>query len=200
MTRTAAATFLHALALFTAAPVLAEPDPGNAWVFEVESASPRGEFAPEFRDIQAVSLTAMRSWRQSNGFEFQLGGGLYGATGVRSEPFSSEPPEDSDAAGVKAGGRVRYNFPPVGPVRPFVDGYAGVVWTPGSPFPAGGTAVNGQAAWGGGVAFEMTESWSFEAGYRRQHLSNGGGLVDYNPAFDSHGAFIGVRRSLDHNR
>lgn len=200
MSRTAALTSLPALALLVAAPVFADPDPGNAWIFEVESALPRGDFATEFRDIEAVSLTAMRSWRHSSGFEFQLGGGLYGASGERSEPLSSDPPEDSDAAGIKAGGRVRYNFPAIGPARPFVDGYAGVVWTPGSPFPAGGTAVNGQAAWGGGVEFEMSDSWSIEAGYRRQHLSNGGGLVEHNPAFDSQGAFIGVRRSLERRR
>jgi len=176
-----------------------KPPIEHAWVFEAEGLTPRDDFGDAFRDIDAVTLSAMRSWRHSDGLELQLGGGFFLASGVRGEPFSSEPPADSDAAGVKAGGRLRYNFPAVGPVRPFADAYAGVVWTPGSPFPAGGTAVNGQATWGGGVEVALDDRWAIETGYRQQHLSNGGGLVDYNLAFNSHGPFVGLRRRLGHD-
>jgi opacity protein-like surface antigen len=168
----------------------------RSWVFETEYLSPRGEFQESIRDLDAVSVSAMRSWRFSSGFEAQLGAGLFSAEGTTSELFSGDPPRDSDALGLRAGGRIRYNFPELGPVRPFADGYAGVLWTPGNPFPAGGTAVNGIASWGGGAEIGLSKRWSVEAGWRNTHISNGGGLVDHNPAWDSSGPVLGLRRTL----
>ncbi len=168
----------------------------NAWVFETEYWSPRGDFTDAIRDLHGVSVTAMRAWRFASGFETQLGVGLLGVEGTTQELFSSDPPRDSDVLGLRAGGRVRYNFPAIGAVRPFADGYAGVLWSPDNPFPAGGTSVNGVATWGGGAEITLGKRWSIEGGWRNQHISNGGGLVDYNPAWDSQGAFIGLRRTL----
>ncbi len=191
-----------ALAILSAAPASAQDVPilggvtDEAWVFEAEHFTTRGDFQEAIRDLEGVSLSAMRAWRFSSGLEFQLGGGLFHADGTTTELFSPTPPVESGADGIRAGGRIRYNFPELGPARPFVDGYAGVGWTPGSPFPAGGTAVNGLATWGGGVAFAVDNRWAVEAGWRNQHISNGGGLVEHNPAWDSQGAFLSLRRTI----
>lgn len=204
MTRLAviAMAFAPTLAILGASPALAQDIPvlgpvtEEAWVFETEHFTPRGDFQQAIRDLDAVSVSAMRAWRYASGLELQLGGGVFHASGTTSELFSPDPPMDSGADGIRAGGRIRYNFPELGPVQPFVDGYAGVLWTPGSPFPAGGTAVNGMATWGGGMEFAVDDRWAVEAGWRNQHISNGGGLVDYNPAWDSQGAFISLRRTI----
>lgn len=168
----------------------------ESWVFETSHLSPRGDFQEAIRNLEAVSVTAMRSWRFASGVEAQLGGGLFHAQGTTSELFAPEPPRTSDADGLRAGGRIRYNFPEIGPVQPFVDAYAGVLWTPGQPFPAGGTGVNGMYEWGGGIEAALSQKWSVAAGWRKNHISNGGGLVDHNPAWDSEGAFISVRKTI----
>lgn len=203
ISRTALAFALApALALLASAPALAQDIPilgavtEEAWVFEAEHFTPRGDFQEAIRDLDGVSLSAMRAWRFSSGLEFQLGGGLFHADGTTTELFSPDPPLENSADGVRAGGRIRYNFPQLGSVRPFVDGYAGVLWTPEQPFPAGGTSVNGMATWGGGVEVAIDDRWAVEAGWRNQHISNGGGLVDYNPAWDSEGAFLSLRRTI----
>lgn len=201
--RTAIAfAFAPAFALLAASSAFAQDVPilgavtEEAWVFEVEHFAPRGDFQEAIRDLDGVSVSAMRAWRYSSGLELQIGGGLFRATGTTTELFSPDPPVESGADGIRAGGRVRYNFPQLGAARPFVDGYAGVLWTPGAPFPAGGTAVNGMATWGGGVEVAVDDRWAVEAGWRNQHISNGGGLVDHNPAWDSQGAFLSLRRTI----
>jgi len=168
----------------------------ESWIFETSYLTPRGDFQDAIRDLEAISVTAMRSWEFASGIEAQLGGGLFSANGSTTELFSPDPPRESDATGLRAGGRVRYNFPEVGAVRPFVDAYAGVLWTPGQPFPAGGSGVNGVYEWGGGIETSLSDTWSVAAGWRNNHISNGGGLVAHNPAWDSEGAFVSVRRKI----
>lgn len=168
----------------------------ESWVFETSHLSPRGDLQEAIRSLEAVSITAMRSWRFGSGVETQLGGGLFHAGGTTRDLFTPEPPRPSDADGLRAGGRIRYNLVRIGDVEPFIDAYAGVLWTPGQPFPVGGTGVNGMFEWGGGFEAAASDKWSIAAGWRNNHISNGGGMVKHNPAWDSNGAFLSVRRTI----
>lgn len=167
----------------------------QSWRYEATYFFPDSGFDEEFRDINVTLLEAWRAFSFTSGVELQLGGGAFIADGERTEPFS-DLVQESDAVGGAAGATLRYNLPALGPFRPFADVSAQAVWTPDDPFPGGGTAVNGLAQWGAGVAYRMSPQWTVEAGYRQSHLSNGGGISSYNPAWEGDGVFIALRRSL----
>jgi hypothetical protein len=168
----------------------------RAWTHEVHGFTPRGGFHEQFRDIHALSIETGPAWRFSSGLEMRMNGGYFHAWGETQEPLSNDPPRRSDADGLTLGYGARYYFLEWGHAQFHVEGVAGFVWTPGGPFPAGGTAVNGMTRWGVGGAWRLDSLWSVELGYRRTHLSNGGGITAYNPAWEAHNLSLGLRRSL----
>lgn len=142
------------------------------------------------RPIDAGVIMGERILPLAPGFDLALGAGVLVAQGDRAD--TGQPPVNSDATGFVAGGTLRLAPVSLGPVRPFVEGSARVLYTFGDPFPAGGTSVNGFVGWGGGVMVAASQDLSLEAGYRRVHISNGGGLVGYNPAWNGEGGFVGA--------
>jgi hypothetical protein len=172
----------------------------TAWTVEANTFAPRGDFHEQFRDIRALSFELARSWRFTSGLEARMGGGWFRAQGETSEPLSSELPRQSNADGLSIAFGARYVLPEWGRVRVFAEGVLGFVWTPGDPFPTGGTAVNGMTRWGAGATWRVSGDWSIDTGYRRMHLSNGGGIVDHNPAWEAHNVYVGLRRGFDKQR
>ena len=142
------------------------------------------------RPIDIVATTASHVWHLPYGTQGSLGIGVLNATGDRIEP--NRPPINSNATGLLLGGGIRFEPVRIGPVAPFVEGSVHFLYTAGHPFPAEGTSVNGFVRWGGGVDIRLSRRVSVEAGYHGSHVSNGGGLVPYNPAWNGRGAFIGL--------
>ena len=165
-------------------------------IWSLEDYGPRDQFDEQFRDLDVFALNYARAWRMSSGFEFSLSGGPWLARGTRWEPLTSDPPVDSDAFGISVGGGVRYNFPEVLRVRPFVDGTVHFSWAE-RPFPVGGSAVNGFVRWGLGLEVKMHADDSLDLGYRRGHVSNGGKSSVQNPAWNGDGLFLAWRRKLE---
>lgn len=142
------------------------------------------------RPIDIVSVTAARVWRFPFGVQGSLGFGILNATGNRIEP--GRQPINSDATGVLLGGGLRVAPVRIGPVEPFAEGTVHFLWTAGHPFPAEGSSVNGFVRWGGGANVRLSDRISVEVGYHAAHVSNGGGLVPYNPAWNGRGGFVGL--------
>jgi hypothetical protein len=180
------------------APALAQDGEGGAihwapsrgiareWRFQADYLGPRQADRP----IDVATATAAHVWRLPYGVQASLGLGVLQAEGERVD--TNRPPVASDATGLLLGGGLRFAPVRIGPVEPFVEGMVHFLYTAGHPFPAEGTSVNGLVRWGGGVTLRLSERMSLEAGYRAAHLSNGGGLVPYNPAWNGRGGFIGL--------
>lgn len=163
--------------------------------FAIDYYGPHSDFDETFRDIDVVMLSMMHGWRTNSGIELQLGGGVLVADGIRWEPLTADPPRDSQAYGLAAGGLVRYNLPKMLGVTPFVDGAVQVLWTE-RPFPAGGSAVNGFIRFGGGFELPIGATDALDVGYRRAHISNGGSDSTVNPAWNGEGLFLSWRKQV----
>lgn len=59
-------------------------------------------------------------------------------------------------------------------------------------FPPGGTSLNGTSQYGLGLTWRADDRIHIVAGARQLHVSNGKGLVDENPSFDSLGGYLGT--------
>ncbi len=178
---------LHGLlAVGSAAPTLAHADDLGAvgWRFELDYLG-RTE---AHRPIDVVAVNARHVWQGPLGLDAALGIGALHGSGERRDPGAPVLP--SDAAGFLAGAAVRFAPVVIGPVKPFVQGSVDFLYTFGRPFPAGGSSVNGLVRWGAGLEAAVSERMSLSAGYRAAHISNGGGLVPSNPAWNGRGGFI----------
>jgi opacity protein-like surface antigen len=165
----------------------------KAILYSTEYYWPRGDFEEEHRKIDIALLSAHAVWQFAGGFELQLGGGLLVGQGTKSQ--IDDPVErDSDGYGIHAGGTLRYYLLRTGPVSAFVDGILNTAWTPGQQFPDGGSGSNGWVQWGLGLRYDVSGDWAVEGGYRHSHMSNGGGLVPHNPAWNGQGMYLGVRQ------
>lgn len=164
----------------------------TGWIANLDLHRPRDAWNSRNRDITVLSLSVLRSWEFRYGLELQAGGGLFIARGTRNEPGWSNPIA-SDAYGVSLGGTVRWYAWEFWHLRPFGEATVHVTYTPSHPFPAGGSAVNGYLRAGGGLRADLTSRTGLEAGYHLSHLSNGGGLVPGNPAYNGHGFFLNLR-------
>ncbi len=160
---------------------------------KVEHLGPRGAFEEVNRDVAITVVEAQRAWSVYGPFEIRAGGGLAYASGTTSEPFSGVPPQEVSTTALTAGAELRLNLLERENLRLFVDGSANVLWSPGDPFPPGGTGVNGFLRYGVGANYRVQSGLSIEGGYHRAHISNGAGVVEHNPAWNGHGGFIAVR-------
>ncbi len=158
----------------------------RSWRLQADYLSPKEANRP----IDVVTVTASHVWRFPFGVEAALGLGVLNANGQRIEV--NRPPLDSGATGALFGGGVRLAPMRVGPVEPFVEGGVHFLYTAGHPFPAEGSSVNGLVRWGGGVNVHLSDRLAVEGGYHGAHISNGGGLVSYNPAWNGRGGFVGL--------
>lgn len=143
------------------------------------------------RDIDVIALNVSHDWKLPVGFKVGLTAGALIASGERHD--FGQPVINSDATGALFGGGLRFAPVTIGPVTPFVDGSIQFLYTFGRPFPAGGTSVNGFVRWGGGASVKVSKRLSVEAGWHGAHISNGGKSGVYNPGWDGHGAFVGIR-------
>ncbi len=164
----------------------------RASIFSYEFDVPYDSFDSQFRAIDVQAFRAARAWKYRYGFEGQLGALVFLGFGTKSEPFSSTPPENSNAGGVGFGPGARWNFVQTHRFRVFADGESDFIYALPQ-FPAGGSATNAFLRAGGGAAYRFGNKKWFEAGYRRAHVSNGGGIVPSNPAWNGKGIYVGVR-------
>ncbi|CAN1546867.1 Lipid A 3-O-deacylase-related [Fimbriimonadaceae bacterium] len=71
----------------------------------------------------------------------------------------------------------------------FADLVPGFAWFTDQ-FPPKGSRVNGSYRYGLGVRYRLSPGKSIEFGIRKIHISNGGGLVPSNPAYNGTGIFV----------
>ena len=164
----------------------------RAWIFSYEFDVPYDSFDSQFRAIDVQAFRAAHAWKVRYGLEGQLGALVFLGFGTKSEPLSSTPPENSDAGGVGFGPDARWNFVQTRRIRLFADGESDFIYALPQ-FPAGGSATNAFLRAGGGIAYRFGDKRWLEAGYRRAHVSNGGGIVPSNPAWNGKGIYVGVR-------
>jgi hypothetical protein len=164
----------------------------TGWIANFDIHRPKDCWNDFNRDITLVSAEALRSWEFHYGLEAMAGGGVFIANGTRTAEGTADRIR-SDAYGVSFGGGLRwYPFVLYG-VRPFGEGLVHIAYTPGHPFPNGGSAVNGYLRAGGGLRYDLSDRDAIEAGFHLAHVSNGGGLVPGNPAYNGQGWFLNVR-------
>ena len=151
------------------------------------------------RDIDVTAVDFSRGWTLLGVFEVQRRVGLFHAQGTRTDaPFGVDP--DSTATGISAGVAARLyplDLIRTSRVRPFVEGSAQFLYTPGTRdgFPSGGSGVNGFERAGAGIVVQLGRRLALEATYQwYSHVSNGAGLTPQNPMWNGHGGTIGVRR------
>ncbi len=177
-------------------PVLALREDG--WSASIDLLGPRGDFGEQFRDIDLYGLTLGRSWQFGYGLELRaLASGVV-ARDERSEPFSPTPPLHSDAEGLAFGGGLRQYLLDWQGLHLFAEGSVQFLWTMGTPFPAGGSGVNGLVRWGGGAGYDLGPGLRLEMSYQRAHISNGGGIVASNPAWKGPSAPTRLRGRARH--
>jgi hypothetical protein len=164
----------------------------TGWVANFDMHRPKDTWNQTNRDITLMSLEGLRSWEFQYGLEAMAGGGVFIATGTRTD-LGWAAPIKSDAYGVALGGGLRWYVFNLAGVRPFGDGFVNFAYTPTHPFPAGGSAVNGYLRAGGGVRYDISKQYALEAGFHLAHVSNGGGLVPGNPAYNGQGWFLNMR-------
>ncbi len=153
------------------------------------------------RDIDVTAVEFSRGWSLLRAFEVQRRLGVFHAEGTRTDaPFGVDP--DSTATGVCAGIAARFyplDLLRVGRLRPFVEGSAQFLYTPGTRngFPSGGSGVNGFERAGAGVLLQIGPHFALEATYQwYSHVSNGTGLSPQNPMWNGHGGALAVRRDF----
>jgi hypothetical protein len=153
------------------------------------------------RDIDVTTADFSRGWTLLRAFELQRRIGLFHSHGTRTDaPYGVDP--DSTASGISAGVAARlYPLDLIGVdrVRPFIEGSAQFLYTPGTHagFPSGGSGVNGFERAGAGIVIQLRRRLALEATYQwYAHVSNGSGLSPQNPMWNGHGGSIGVRRAF----
>ena len=151
------------------------------------------------RDIDITTIDFSRGWKLLGALEIQRRLGLFHAWGTRTDaPYGVDP--DSTATGVSAGIAARlYPLDLIGVnrLRPFVEGSAQILYTPGTRdgFPSGGSGLNGFERAGAGVVVQLSPRLALEATYQwYSHVSNGSGVSPQNPMWNGHGGTIGIRR------
>lgn len=153
------------------------------------------------RDIEVMTLDLSRGWRLGSPFELQGRFTIFHAHGARTDvPYGVNP--DSEATGAAVGPALRFyflDFLDTWRVRPFIEGSAQVLFTPGTGdgFPAGGSGVNGFERAGAGVLVHFSPHWAIEATYQwYSHASNAAGLHSQNPMWNGRGGSLALRREL----
>jgi hypothetical protein len=116
---------------------------------------------------------------------------LGGELGVHSIDGAPSAGGDSDTSGVSTNALVRWHALQGRGWSAFLEFGVGVLASE-APFPVGGTRWNGVRQAGVGVELELTPQLRLGAGVRQQHVSNGKGLVDDNPAWEGQGAYVGL--------
>jgi hypothetical protein len=155
----------------------------------------------DHRDIDVTAIDFSRGWKVWDVFEFQSRVGLFHATGRRTDaPYGVNP--DSTATGFDMGVAARFyalDVLEVRRIRPFVEGSAQFLFTPGTHdgFPSGGSSVNGFERAGAGVLVQLTPRLAIEATYQwYSHVSDGAALSPQNPMWNGHGGTLAFRRVL----
>ncbi len=153
------------------------------------------------RDIDVMTLDWSRGWKVWGAFELQERLTALHAHGARTDaPYGVDP--DSTATGLAVGPAVRFyflDFLGVEPARPFLEGSAQFLFTPGTAdgFPSGGSGVNGFERAGAGILFRLRAHLAMEVTYQwYSHVSNGVGLSPQNPMWNGRGGSIALRRDL----
>jgi Lipid A 3-O-deacylase (PagL) len=84
----------------------------------------------------------------------------------------------------------RHHWRMAGDVRPFVDLGTGPMWS-NRRVPAATSRLNANSQLGLGVTVFASRRWPVIAGYRFEHISNGG-FTGRNPGLDIHSFFVGT--------
>jgi hypothetical protein len=153
-----------------------------------------GYFFPieSFRHIHVGILEMARAWRFSAGLELQLRGGLFHASGDRTDVPPGVSP-DSTATGISAGGGLRYDPLVRGGVHLFLDVSVEILVTPGQAFPSGGSGLNGFLRGGVGASYDLSRRFTVEVIYQVAHISNASGGGPQNPGWSGQGGCLSIR-------
>ncbi len=167
----------------------------KAWLANLEYYVPLPGFNRKNRDIDVSDIRVARAWHFQKGWEFQVGGLLFRATGNRTAPslLPNPPQEDSSAFGGGTGPLLRWNFLQFHRWRLFAEAEEDLLLT-NNDFPAQGTSYNGYFRGGGGASFRLNDSYWLEAGFHFAHVSNGKALQD-NPIWNGRGFSLVIRRA-----
>ncbi|HLP00198.1 MAG TPA: hypothetical protein VK171_16495 [Fimbriimonas sp.] len=123
--------------------------------------------------------------------------GLLVAQGSRTDYPSTGASTSSNAVGVIAGVGLRTKLLSQGQFVFGLDGTLQFEWSPGSPIPVGGTAVNGFARGGFFLAHRLPGGDRLEMIWRPYaHLSNGGEGGTRNPGWNGRGLGVSYRRAF----
>ena len=172
-------------------PMVAKPKVRS--FFSTEVLFPRSQD----RDISVTTVEFGRSILYPSGFELQARGGLGHTSGSRADYPTLGQNANSTTTGLVAGIGARY-YTKIGPKwQLFADGTLQVYWSPGNPFPAGGTAIDGFMRGGFGLSYEVPYGYSCEFIWRPiAHMSNGGKGADVNPAWNGQGFGISISKRI----
>lgn len=153
------------------------------------------------RDIDVMTLDLSRAWRFETAFELQERFTAFRAHGSLTDaPFGIDP--DSAATGFAVGPALRlyfFDFLDTGRARPFIEGSAQFLFTPGTNggFPAGGSGVNGFLRAGAGVLLRLRPRLALEVTYQwYSHVSNAAGSSPQNPMWNGRGGSVALRREF----
>jgi hypothetical protein len=169
----------------------------KAWLANVEYYAPLPGFNRKNRDIDISDLRIARAWHFRQGWEFQLGGLLFRATGNRTapSPLPDPPQEDSGAFGGAVGPLFRWNFLRFNRWRLFAEAEEDFLITD-KDFPAQGSSYNGYFRGGGGASFRLNDSYRLDAAFHFAHVSDAQALQN-NPIWNGRGFSLGIRRTSD---
>lgn len=165
----------------------------NRVTVQPESYSPDD---PSTRDIQMGALTVeyqRRLQRPSlQPFAFGAMVSFHDMAGsIIPSGAAATSPRSADGTGLSASAFARFYPLQVAAFSLHLDVAAGVLWTSDA-WPPGGTSTNGIYRFGVGFEQSLGREWGITAGLRYLHVSNGGGLVPSNPAYDAIGGHLGV--------
>lgn len=97
----------------------------------------------------------------------------------------------ADSVGLGAAGLLRLHLVNIDRFSLFLDGSLGGIYYDNE-FPPNGT--HGNLIWreGGGVIYQLNVKTALLFGYSFMHISNGKGIVDHNPGYNSQAGFVGL--------
>lgn len=135
-------------------------------------------------DIELAALRVGLGERFRDGFEVggELGLGHYDESGK---------PGAGSTVGLGVSGFLRWHALRGATWSAFLETGVGLV-VADDEVPLGGTEFNGTAQVGAGATLDVGDGLRMIVGLRQQHLSNGKGTGDGNPAWDGFGAYLGL--------
>lgn len=150
----------------------------------------------QIRDIDLQLSSIGLAAHFQHGWEFQFEALALRAHGYERLPSEAAYPQvASNALGVGAGPRARWNFLQIHRFRTFIEA-SGDFLLFDRPFPRFGSFYDFLLRAGGGVAVRVSDSYWIESAFRFSHISNGQCFCPSNPTWQGSGLSLGVRHTF----